>query len=189
MLLSLLLMILACLVFRYSVGSVFFYFHDYCVALKIPHYLCIFYAGKPRYIPHGCDLLLSEVIVSKTSIYFKFNVFYSRDCLIATGNLFSKNHPHTMHFRDTMHFSLIGMIFYILDVPSNSPVNRFNEKVIASDRKDLYNSVFATRPSLWKMRKVGESCHLLSCYPGYCQHSHCCLLLNSTEILILVYSF
>ena len=119
------------------------------MAFKIPYHLYIFYAGKPTYINHGCVLLLSEVNISKTSIYFKFNLFSPRHCLIPTRNLFSKNHSQTMHFRGTMHFSLIGIIFYILDVPSISPTNRFNEKVITSDSKDLYNSVFciATRLS------------------------------------------
>ena len=119
------------------------------MAFKIPYHLYIFYAGKPTYINHGCVLLLSEVNISKTSIYFKFNLFSPRHCLIPTRNLFSKNHSQTMHFRGTMHFSLIGIIFYILDVPSISPTNRFNERVITSDSKDLYNSVFciATRLS------------------------------------------
>ena len=142
MLLSLLLMILAGLVSNHSVGSVFHYFQGYSVAFKVPYYLYIFYAGKPTYIPHGCVLLLSEVNISKTSIYFKSKLFFPRHCLMPTGNLFSKNHSHTMHFRDTMHFSLIGTIFYILDVPSISNANRFNEKVITSDSKDLCNSVF-----------------------------------------------
>ena len=144
MLLSLLLMILAGLVSNHSVGSFFLQFQGYCVAFKIPYYLYIFYAGKPRYITHGCVLLLSEVNISKTSIYCKFNLFSPRHCLIAT-----KNHSHTMHFGDAMLFCLKGKIFYFLDVPSISPANRFNEKVIASDSKDLCNSLFdiATRLS------------------------------------------
>ena len=142
--LCLLLMILIGLVLSHSMGSGFFYFQGYCVAFKISYYLYIFYTGKHTYIPYGCVLLLSEVNVSKTSIYFKFNLFSSRHC-----NLFSKNRPHAMHFRDTIHFSLVGIIFYILDVPSISPVNRFNEKVLTSDSKNLCNTVFdiATRLS------------------------------------------
>ena len=90
------------LVFSYSMGSASFYFYGYCVTFKILLYLCIFYDEKPTNIFHGCVLLLPQVSVSKTSIYFEVDLIYPRHSLIATGNLFSKNHPHTMHFRDVI---------------------------------------------------------------------------------------
>ena len=138
MLLSIPLMILAGLVFSYSMGSVFSCFQGTVWYSKF-HIICTSLMQEN---------LLSEVNISKTGVYFKFNLFSPRHCLIATGTLFSKNHSHTKHFRDTMHFSLIGIIFYILDVPSISPANMFNEKVITSDSKDLCNSVFYTATRL-----------------------------------------